>query len=78
MNVRNDMFYLQANVIDWVRQAWDYLQQNGSNMMAVRWLELTASPATASSRTRERATGAVRDDHPAHRSVCPARPPRRQ
>ena len=49
VNVRSDVFYLQANVIDWVRQAWDYLQQNGSNMMAVRWLELTASPATASS-----------------------------
>ena len=49
VNVRNDMFYLQANVIDWVRQAWDYLQQNGSNMMAVRWLELTTASATAAS-----------------------------
>jgi hypothetical protein len=46
VNVRNDVFYLEANVVDWVRQAWDYLQQNGSNMTAVRWLELT-SPLAA-------------------------------
>ena len=34
VNERDDAFYLQANVAHWVRQALDYLQQNGNKTTA--------------------------------------------
>ena len=42
-NARDDTFYLQADVVHWVRQALDFFKQNDSKMTAVRWLELSRS-----------------------------------
>ena len=38
INDRDDTFYLQANVVDRVRQALDYLRQNGTRITATAWL----------------------------------------
>ena len=43
VNCRDNTFYLQADVIHWVRQALDYLKQDGNKMTAAKWLELTSS-----------------------------------
>lgn len=43
LNDRDDAFYLNANVVYWLRQALDYLKQNGNKMTAARWLELSRS-----------------------------------
>jgi hypothetical protein len=60
VNVRDDTFYLHANVVDWVRQAWDFRQQNGSNMTAVRWLELTApSPPVSDAQVQTQSTTTI-------------------
>ena len=48
VNVRDDAFYLQADVVHWVQQALDYLRQNDRKMTAVEWLKL-ARPSSASS-----------------------------
>ena len=55
VNSQDDMFYLQSDVVHWVRQALDYFEQNGSKITASRWKELscpappTAHPSFASS-----------------------------
>ena len=43
VNDRDDTFYLQADVVHWVRQALDYLKHNGNKMTAAKWLELSRS-----------------------------------
>ena len=50
VNERDDAFYLQGDVVvPWVRQALEYLDQNGSKMTAVRWLELSHFPSSCCS-----------------------------
>jgi hypothetical protein len=46
VNVRDDTFYLQADVNRWVRQALDYFKQNKTKMTAARWLELSRSSSS--------------------------------
>ena len=50
VNDRDETFYLQADVVHWVRQALDYLEQNGSKMATAEWLRL-ARPSCSSSPT---------------------------
>ena len=47
VNDRDDTFYLQADVIHWVRQALDYLKQNGNKMTAAKRLELSRSSSSS-------------------------------
>ena len=49
VNDRDDTFYLQADVVHWVRQAFDHLTQNGSKMTATRWRELSRSSSSPAS-----------------------------
>ena len=46
VNGRDDAFYLQADVVRCVRQAWDYFKQNGIKLTAARWLELSGSSSS--------------------------------
>ena len=51
VNEQDDAFYLQgdaAAVVSWVRQALDHLDQHGSKMTAMRWLQLSRSPTSTS------------------------------
>ena len=48
-NEQGDAFYLQGDAaVSWVRHVLDHLNQNGSKMTAVKWLELTRSPTSTS------------------------------
>ena len=48
VNERDDAFYLRGDsVVSWVRQALEWLDQNGSKMTAVRWMELNRSTSTS-------------------------------
>jgi hypothetical protein len=46
VNVRDDAYYLQGDVVHWVRQALDHLQQNGHKVTAAGWSELSCSSAS--------------------------------
>ena len=50
VNEQDDAFYLQGDgaAVLWVRQALDHLDQNGSKMTAMRWLQLSRSPTSTS------------------------------
>ena len=48
VNDRDDTFYLQADVVHWVRQALDHLKQNGNKMTTARWLQLSCSSPSSS------------------------------
>ena len=41
VNSQDDTFYLQADVVHWVRQALDYFEQNSSKITATKWKELS-------------------------------------
>ena len=43
VNDRDDIFYLQADVVHWVRQALEHFKQNDSKMTASKWLALSRS-----------------------------------
>ena len=49
VNVRDDTFHLQADVVHWVRQTLDSFTQNDRKMTAARWLELRSSSLSSSS-----------------------------
>jgi hypothetical protein len=46
VNDKDDAYYLQGDVVHWVRQALDYLKQNGNKMTAAKWSELICSSAS--------------------------------
>ena len=51
VNDRDDAFYLQADVVRWVREALEYMDQNGEKMAAARWLELSRSSVSPTAAT---------------------------
>jgi len=49
VNEKDDGFYLEADVVAWVQQAYDHWSQNGSKITAAAWLALSREasiPAT--------------------------------
>ena len=61
VNLRDDTFYLQADVVHWVRQALDYMQQNDRRMTAAEWLKL-ARASSSSSPTPSPAAPSMQED----------------